>query len=1661
MNPSLRSVLLFLSLLWTLAPRAQWQAPTLATHTGLPPTNTELYFYLPDKEMFLTQGTTWGTHTALTSSPGAALVYTIENYGTYYRLHAAQAASKGYLFLSNKAGDPYVDYNGQDITYSYWQLAEQSDGRFRILLATANNWYAQLPDYALGWNPNNIDKDNGGNSLGTNIGLFALPDNGNNLLDWTYVTASDLTLYDARLQLYNLLLEAQQYGVDTSEAALTYNSDGSTLAELRQAYADLQAQIEANEEDCTEFIKNPRFEGNISGWTVNMPGAQNKGYQSASYTNGDISISQFAEAWIPSGRTLGEGSIYQTVTGLPAGTYTLEADVIACNQQTGALATGVYLFAADTQLAVSGASGKPQHFALTFTTDGSAFTLGLSTLSSTTANWVAFDNLRLIYHGRFDGNPAELLINEIQVANIDQYMDLACHYGAWVELYNPTSSPVSIGRLFVSDDAGNLCKHQLPWDQGFIPAGGFKNLWFDHYDTGTRQYSDLAYKQVPFKLNYEGGAIYISDSEGNLIASQTYPAAIPRTSYARMYSDGNGDWGLTGYPTPEASNRNSSFAGYRLPAPVVSHESTVFTEPFTFSVEIPAGFTLFYTTDGSTPTDQGGAQISSDGRFTLSAENRVYRFRFYRDNYLPSAVVTRTFIYKDKDYYLPIVSIVTNPQNLYDEKIGAYVVGTNGVSGNGVGYATNKNRSWERPVNFDYLVPNENQDGYSMALSQEVDFEVAGGWTRNLYAPESSFRLTAKKQYEGENYLGYSFFDQKPYIRSKAIQIRNGGNDGYARIKDAALHQIVQRSGFYVDLQSWQPAHIFINGKYQYMFNIREPSNKNNGYANYGMDTDEMDQFEINGTNGYEQKAGTDEAFRRWMSLAEQLAASPTDETIYQEICNLVDIDEYCNYMALECYLGSSDWLTNCNNTKGYRSRTGGGKFHLVMFDLDAAFGTRQMINKLEEKLYDSRYDTGKSFLIDIFLNMLKHEGFRRQFIDAFCLVGGSVFEPTRSTEIITEMATLTEKAMSFNNETPWNSANSWISNLTDTSARTARITFMRDHFGLTETYDVKLSSNIPDAQLQVNGQHVPTGRFEGLLLAPITVKAQAPAGYRFVGWTNGDGEVASQDSVYALSGDCQLEATFERLADEALVPAIAMPIKVNEVSAANSVYVNEFFKRNDWFELYNTTDTVLDVAGLYVSNDVDNPTMYQIPVGSVLNTHVPAHGHIVVWADKLTPTTQLHTTFNLNNSDGQMVLVTSSEDFVAANASFFDEHPALQSFADGLKYASMAGDQSVGRYPDGGLAFYQMTHPTVGGANWLLTSDKSLGTDHGIMDLHQKGFALDLYEGWNWVSHPLAEAIPVSTFKSEADRILSQTLEAYYSPQSGTMAGLLKRLSPATLYKIAMNRYHSYQFDGIVPSVLPATVLRAGWNWIGYPETRQQSLTEALAGSHLEEGDLIMGQNGFSYYTTADGWVGDLSTLTPGNGYMYRSASAKSIRFNKAAPSAVRLRRMAVRDAQSQRFGYDRHAYPNVMGIIAEVELNGERLDADALTLVAYADGECRGASKSVAGRLFLTLYGQGGESLTFRAIDDAGQEYSVSETLSFSSDLLGTPLKPQVFHLSGDETSLPAASPSPLAVPVGYYTLSGTLAGNTPDRLRPGIYIVRYSDGSVKKKLIRYGRP
>ncbi len=689
---------------------------------------------------------------------------------------------------------------------------------------------------------------------------------------------------------------------------------------------------------------------------------------------------------------------------------------------------------------------------------------------------------------------------------------------------------------------------------------------------------------------------------------------------------------------------------------------------------------------------------SKDGVFTIASTTNL-TFRLFKDGFLPSVPVTRSYIKTSSKYTLPVISIVGDKRYFTDPKYGFDCDGdgTNGKTGNGQNSKKNYNQDWDRPVNFSYLSP----EG-EMLFNQDVNIKVSGGWTRAQNF--RSFKLKASKIFDGQNRFDYSFFPQKPYIRSKTLLVRNGGNDMYthqARFMDPALETIIQRSGIDVDVQSYVPVIEYVNGQLRGVLNLREPNNDDFAYANWAYDDEEIDAFE-----NLEIKNGDDVVINRIFELGKQI----NEEGAYEELKTLLDIDEFTRYMAITMFLDNDDWPNN--NMKAYRSRND-GRYRFVSFDLDYAFALRgfntDKYNGVDDpftyflRFKDASTVSGEANknreVVRLLLNLMGHDEFRRKFIDTFCLVAGSVFEPTRAGKIVDEllnnvkpMCDLMKQQGINDGHNPQNSAQKIKDKLKDRAKNMTDCLQKKFSYakltGVTRQ-SVTLSTNADGARLFVNGLEVPYADFKGYLFAPVTLRAEAPAGYRFTGWKKGSDIISTDTEMSLPSGTVSLTATFVKLSDGDLAAQGITPVRINEVSADDGIYVNDYFKRKDWVELYNTTNKDIDVEGMYLSDNPDKPKKYQITgtsasaTGTAVSTTIPAHGYLVVWCDKESSLSQLHASFKLANEGGEILLTAADE-----------------SWTDHFTYAAHTSDQTVGRYPDGSNQVYVMNVPTIEKAN-------------------------------------------------------------------------------------------------------------------------------------------------------------------------------------------------------------------------------------------------------------------------------------------------------------------------------------------------------------------------
>lgn len=98
----------------------------------------------------------------------------------------------------------------------------------------------------------------------------------------------------------------------------------------------------------------------------------------------------------------------------------------------------------------------------------------------------------------------------------------------------------------------------------------------------------------------------------------------------------------------------------------------------------------------------------------------------------------------------------------------------------------------------------------------------------------------------------------------------------------------------------------------------------------------------------------------------------------------------------------------------------------------------------------------------------------------------------------------------------------------------------------------VTLKTDTKGARLFVNGLEVPYADFNGHLFAPVTLRAEASAGYRFAGWKQGSTIVSTEAETSLPSGTVSLTATFTRLSDSEMA---AQGITTEQDTTSERIY--------------------------------------------------------------------------------------------------------------------------------------------------------------------------------------------------------------------------------------------------------------------------------------------------------------------------------------------------------------------------------------------------------------------------------------------------------------------------------------------------------------------------
>ena len=288
----------------------------------------------------------------------------------------------------------------------------------------------------------------------------------------------------------------------------------------------------------------------------------------------------------------------------------------------------------------------------------------------------------------------------------------------------------------------------------------------------------------------------------------------------------------------------------------------------------------------------------------------------------------------------------------------------------------------------------------------------------------------------------------------------------------------------------------------------------------------------------------------------------------------------------------------------------------------------------------------------------------------------------------------------------------------------------------------------------------------------------------------------------------------------------------------------------------------------------------------------------------------------------------------------------------------------------------------------------------------------LAIQQAWNWISlniNPIV-ASPQKVFEpvlGDITTVKSKTQFFTVNTADTTYAGSLKTMDVTSSYRVNALRETSLSIDGTAINCAQTPItIHTGWNWIGYLPLQTMSVGDALADIEPASGDLIKSKFAFAVYDGSQ-WVGTLTRMTPGEGYMYLSHAAADFTFNYPESNSPKLTANSQKlIAKANAFTPVTDPYSGNMSIVARV-MNGDE-PVHGVEVGVFAGDECRGAAVEDEGNYwFISVAGDEPTPLTIKVYDPAEQKTTlVGQSLEYIDDAtLGTLAEPYIINLQKAE--------------------------------------------------------
>ena len=537
-------------------------------------------------------------------------------------------------------------------------------------------------------------------------------------------------------------------------------------------------------------------------------------------------------------------------------------------------------------------------------------------------------------------NPTGVYISEVMASNSTTPLGSSGVRCDFVELYNASGKTVDLSHYGLSDSIKRPRKWQFPQGAAIEP-GESKIIYCD----GKPSLSTFYEFHTNFKILRAGGeTITFCDPSGRVLDRVPLPLIPTDHSYGRTL--GSPGFYFYAATTPGAAN-GSGYYGYTN-NPSFTMPGGEYKGSVHVSINIPKDAAVYYTLDGTIPTESSGSYNEGDV-FEFTHVTVLRARAFDRSGMLqPSEIITQTYL-MNLYHSFPIMSLVADPNELWNPKTGMLTIGEDVDKSKGIPFKNTIYRQFgkiDRPGHIEMY----DTEGEQM-LSQGMEFCLSGAYSLDM--PQKSMKFRSKSKY-GSKYFTANLFEELPFTEYRGFVLRNSGNDCvWTRLNDGFQHRLVDRFNEVADNptnvihQAWRPVVAYLNGSYWGHYNLRERIDRYFICQHEGVDLSLADNLDLLQASGKARFGSSSKEYSDMIKKARTLSPGKNEQDL-QYILDRIDVDNYFDYMAIQMFFGNSD----PGNIRFYKFKTEGSKWRWILYDLD--YG-----------LFRSGFDSPTSYLKD------------------------------------------------------------------------------------------------------------------------------------------------------------------------------------------------------------------------------------------------------------------------------------------------------------------------------------------------------------------------------------------------------------------------------------------------------------------------------------------------------------------------------------------------------------------------------------------------------------------------------------------------------------------------------------------------------------------------